>query len=139
MMKLLQRGIEMISDPVADAERHYTELDAANDAQIKCEQLLAQDFLSACRKCDANALATWAPKVRVVGCMECQDLHEVMADAMDYNAPDAPRMSEAMQLLLNVAYGKDPAEKHKVHARALIERMAEHFARFNSWLYGAGL
>ena len=121
----------MIADPVVDAERHYAELDAVNEAQIKREQILSQDFLSACRKCDANALATWAPKVRVAGRMECQDLHEVMAEALDYNAPDAPCMSEAMQLLLNAAFGKDPSEKHQVHARALIERMAVNFARFN--------
>ena len=125
----------MISDPVADAARHYDELDAVTEAQIKCEQLLAQDFLSACRKCDANALATWAPKVSG----RYQDLHESMSEVFDYNAPDAPRMSEAMQLLLNVAFGKGPAEKHQVHARALIERMSAHFARFNSLLYGAGL
>ena len=118
----------MIADPVLDAERHYAEQDAVNEAQIKCEQLLAQDFLSACRKCDANALATWSPKVGG----RYQDLHESMVDALDYNEPDAPRMSEAMQLLLNVAFGKDPAEKHQVHARALIERMADSFAQFNA-------
>ena len=125
----------MISDPVADAARHYAELDAVTEAKNKREQLLAQDFLSACRKCDGSALATWAPKVSG----HYQDLHEAMAEALDYNTPDAPRMSEAIQLLLNVAFGKDPAEKHQVHARALIERMAVHFARFNSGLYGAGL
>lgn len=124
--------IEMIADPVADAERHCAEQDAETEAKNKREQLLAQDFLSACRKCDANALATWAPKVRVVGRMECQDMHEVMVEALDYNAPDAPDMSEAMQLLLDVAYGKDHAEKHQARARALIERMADSFAKLNA-------
>ena len=121
----------MFLDAIADAAWHEEQKGAVNDESIKREQLLAQDFLIACRKCDANALATWAPKVRVVGRMECQDLHEVMAEALDYNAPDAPCMSEAMQLLLNAAFGKDPSEKHQVHARALIERMAVNFARFN--------
>ena len=118
----------MIADPVLDAERHYAELDAVTEAQIKREQLLAQDFLSACRKCNANALATWAPKVSG----RYQDLHESMTESLDCDTPDAPHMSEAMQLLLNVAFGKDPAEKHQVHARALIERMADSFAQFNA-------
>lgn len=121
----------MLLDAIADAAQHEEQQDAENEVQIKREQILAQDFLKACRKCDANALATWAPKVRVVGRMECQDLHEVMVEALDYIPVDAPCMSEAMQLILNVAYGKDPAEKHQVHARALIERMAVNFARFN--------
>ena len=118
----------MIADPVLDAERHYAELDAVTEEKNKREQLLAQDFLSACHKCDSSALAAWAPKVGG----RYQDLHESMAEALDCNAPDAPRMSEVMQLLLDVAFGKDPAEKHQVHARALIERMADSFAQFNA-------
>lgn len=117
----------MLLDAIADAAQHEEQQDAENQSVIKREQLLAQDFLKACRKCDANALATWAPKVGG----RYQDLHESMVEALDYIPADAPDMSEAMQLILNVAYGKDPAEKHQVHARALIERMAVNFARFN--------
>lgn len=119
-------------DAIEDAAWHQEQQDEANEARIKQEQQLENDFLAACSKCDANALAAWAPKVRVAGRIECKDMHEIMVESLDYNAPDAPCMSEAMQLLLNVAFGKDPAEKHQVHARALIERMATNFARFNS-------
>lgn len=118
-------------DAIEDEAQHEDELSRATEEVIQAEVGMQRDFLKSCRKCDANALVPWAPKVRVVGRIQCQDLHEIMQEALDYNAPDAPCMSEAMQLLLNVAYGKEPAEKHQVHARALIENMARNFARFN--------
>ncbi|NWF45415.1 hypothetical protein F3K02_09165 [Hydrogenophaga sp. D2P1] len=131
------------SNPVLDAMRHCDALYEASDAQIESEADLAGDFLKACKKVDANALAPWAGQVvdneqrMALGLdwsaknlpQRQQALHEVMVESLDY--PDGPTMCEAMQLLLNVAYSADLVNTPSM-ARGLIERMGRSFAFHNS-------
>lgn len=131
------------SNPVIDAMRHYGALYEASDAKVEAEADLAGDFLKACQKVDANALAPWAGQVidneqrMALGLdwsaknlpQRQQALHEVMIESLDY--PDGPTMCEAMQLLLNVAYSADLVNTPSM-ARGLIERMGRSFAFHNS-------
>lgn len=129
------------TDPVADASAHYEPRYQAAEAQAKAERLADAAFMAACGGCDANAIATFAPMVRdftapvsSVGAhtpKRVQLLTEVMQEALDY--PRGPSMTEAMQLLLNVAYGTDP-EAAQYQARRLIERMAETWASQNTFV-----
>lgn len=129
------------TDPIADAAAHYEPRLSADEAQAKAERDADREFTAACEKLDANALAGFAPMVRdftasvasVSGLVpkRVQTLAEVMQEALDY--PKGPSMTEAMQLLLNVAYGVD-LEDAQAQARRLIERMAETWARQNTFV-----
>lgn len=115
-----------------DYELSWRERQDAMDAYTKAT------FLRACKKADANALAWWAPDVTdyrngvvAVGAQRPKRsplLHEVLFEALDTR--DGPDMSEAMQLLLNVANGAN-LEKAPEQARQLLDRMAAAWARFN--------
>ena len=125
------------TDPVQDADRHYGALHAQQDAQEHAESQAADDFMAACRKCDANAVAAFAGQTtdwnaaRLSGFlgtprpMRKQPLSEVMADALD----DSSRC-ELMQLVLNVAFGNDLVNQPP-QARALLSRMATAWASEN--------
>ena len=98
---------------------------------------MADDFLRACRRGDANALATWAPKCtdytgppyliggKQVRPQRYQTFSEVMSESLDYT--DGPALIEAMQLVLNAAAGWDV----KAQATDLLKRMADKFAEMN--------
>ncbi|HAX23082.1 MAG TPA: hypothetical protein DCY64_22700 [Hydrogenophaga sp.] len=100
-------------------------------------------FNRAAMACDANALAPWAPLVidnerrQQLGMrwdeknlpQRQQTLTEVMTEALDYT--NGPVMAEAMQLLLNVAFGADLVNAPS-QARGLVERMGRCFAFHNS-------
>jgi hypothetical protein len=126
------------TDPVLDAARHYEALDQAQEAQVAAEFAATGDFLAACHKGDANALADFAPTVRdLTGGIESvgantrqrmQRLHEVMAESLDYG--NGPTMSEAMQLLINAAHSDDLASV-QMQARALLRRMGSTWAEQN--------
>lgn len=128
------------SDPVLDAARHYDALADLNEAYNKAEFENAQSFIASAEKCDANLVIDWAgmvtdlektPRPIVAGsyvAKRYQTMGELMLEALDY--PKGPDMSEAMQLLLNVAYG-DP-EIAKQQACALILRMADVWAANNT-------
>ena len=93
------------------------EQQAALDAQT------CAAFAMACRKADANALATWAPTVSDWSkdkphARRVPLFHEVMAEALDFS--DGPNMSELMQLLLNAANGNANTQSQ---ACALLDRM----------------
>lgn len=125
------------TSPVVDASRHYEPIYEAQDQQDRAEQAMEADFLRACRKGDANALADWAPSVvdykgapyavggKKVRPMRVQTLAEVLRDAMDYS--DGPAIEEALQLVLNAANGTDV----QALATGLLERMARKFAQMN--------
>lgn len=109
----------------ADCRISRGEQQAALDAQT------LQAFAGACRNADANALATWAPKVSDWTLTEPHArrtplFHEVMAEALDFS--DGPGMSELMQLLLNVAHGPDVVNT-PAQARALLERMGTEWVK----------
>ena len=125
------------TDPVADASAYYEPRYAADEAQAKAEREADDAFMAACGRCDANALALFAPMVRdwtfKVASVDkapkrVQTLTEVMQESLDY--PSGPSMTEAMQLLLNVAYGADLVNA-PAQARRLIERMASTWAAQN--------
>jgi len=130
------------ADPVLDADRHTDEMFRKSDEQDRAEMALAGRFLAMAKQADANALcdfasttdwdamkrqpidqrtATRLPKRQ-------QTLAEVMAESLDYS--DGPSLSEALQLLLNVAHGADLVNA-PAQARALLGRMAEKWAYFN--------
>jgi hypothetical protein len=109
----------------------WSERQAAADAEA------ANDFFTACTKLDANAPAPWAPTVNDYAArhpfgaprhQRIPELHEVLADSLDYSK--GPQMAEVMQLLLNVAHGDAAAAP--AQARALLDRMARTWARFNA-------
>jgi hypothetical protein len=122
------------TDPVQDAARYYSALYSADEAQAMAEAQATHEFLAACKKCDANAIAGFAGLttdwdfpigLHSVGTprpKRSQPLHEVMADALD----DSLR-SELMQLVLNVAHGSDLVNT-PAQARALLERVAAAWA-----------
>jgi len=89
-----------------DARRYSEMLDAA-ERRSRAEFEMAADFLRACRRGDANALATWAPK------------------CTDYTG--GPDSVELHQLLLNAAAGTPVKEL----AENLLKRMADKFAEMN--------
>jgi hypothetical protein len=116
-------------------------MDKASDAHYSSSTLQA-DFLAAADKGDANALAPWAPFTTDWALIKssaidqrtakslpkrAQTLAECMAESLDYG--NGPSLSEAMQLILNVATGCD--ESTTSQARRLLERMAESFAYHN--------
>jgi len=136
------------NDPVADAAAYdewqgEIEQYQASVGEAKVDEYVAscQSFMDACRKADANELVTWAPKttdwetvrasLHSVGTdmpKRLQTLTEVMQESLDY--PSGPNMSEIMQLVLNVAYGRDVVNAPE-QARNLLERMANTWARFD--------
>jgi len=131
----------MSTDPVADAARYYEPRFAEADAADKAEEDMANAFLCAAHKRDANSLATFAPMVTdwealaLVGSpankpklKRYQLMHECMAESLDYSK--GPHKSELMQLLLNVAYSSDIVNA-PAQARALLARMALTFATNN--------
>ena len=130
------------TDPVADAAAYYKPRYAADEAQNKAEREADAAFMAACGRCDANALADFAPMVRdwTQKCISIdkapkrvQTLSEVMQESLDY--VNGPSMTEAMQLLLNVAYGSDLVSAQD-QARRLIERMATTWAAQNVTVEG---
>ena len=129
------------TDPVADAAAYYEPRFTAAERQAKAEAQAADDFLSACRKGDANALATFAPMVKdyeTARRLQCatadvpkryETLTEVLQESLDYT--NGPCMTELMQLLLNVAYGSDVVNA-PAQARSLLQRMADKWAWINT-------
>lgn len=129
------------TDPVAAAAAHYEPRFAAAQAHATALEQATDDFLMACRRCDANALATFAPlikdyeasrKLQSVDAhmpMRYESLTEVMQCALDYS--NGPSMTELMQLLLNVAYGADLAAQRPL-AHNLLQRMASKWASMNT-------
>ena len=125
------------TDPALDASRHYDALYARQDLEDRARADMADDFLRACRRGDANALATWAPKCtdytgqpyliggKQVRPQRYQTVAEVMADTLDFTG--GPASVELHQLLLNAAAGTPVKEL----AENLLKRMADKFAEMN--------
>lgn len=126
------------TDPALDASRHYDALYARQDLEDRARADMADDFLRACRRGDANALATWAPKCtdytgqpyliggKQVRPQRYQTVAEVMADTLDFTG--GPASVELYQLLLNAAAGADV----QAQVNELLGRMAVVFAKFNA-------
>lgn len=128
-------------DPVSHAEQYLAAIDAETLERDKAQASMAAAFVHACQGADANALATFSPMVRdwdaakhlptSIGAhmpMRFQTVAEVMQESLDYSR--GPSMTEAMQLILNVAYGTDLVNAPQ-QARALLSRMATTFAAYN--------
>ena len=133
----------MTTNPVLDADEYIESLFAKQEARKASVDAMADDFRAAAVKCDANALVPWAGTVidherrKALGIpwasadmpQRQQALHEVMVNALDYS--HGPQMCEAMQLILNVAYGSNLANA-PAQARDLLRRMGEAFGRVHS-------
>ena len=129
------------TDPVADASSYYESVYAQQDAQLRAELNAGFDFLRVCNKCDANALADFAPMVndwdaskrqpRAVGApmpKRVPTIAEVLEDSLDYGK--GPSKTELMQLLLNVAFGPDLLTA-QAQSMELLGRMAATWAKYN--------
>ena len=126
------------TNPVIDAARYWEPRYAAADRQAQAEASMADDFLRACGKADANAVVTWAPQItdrkgplclvgdKHVRPKRYQTLAECMGESLDYT--DGPASIELYQLLLNAAAGADV----QTQANELLGRMAVVFAKFNA-------
>ena len=132
-------------DPIAHADHFfgqlYREAETASIERDRESARMAASFVKACAQADANALAFFAPTVRDWNAAKAmpvsststmphrhQTIAEVMQEGLDYAS--GPSMTEAMQLILNVAYGTDLVNAPE-QARALISRMATTFANYN--------
>lgn len=128
-------------DPVAHADQYFGAMHAAQHEREKAQDQMAACFIKACARADANAMADFAPMVRdwdaakhlpvSIGAhmpRRYQTVAEVMQESLDYSS--GPSMTEAMQLILNVAYGTDLVNA-PAQARALLDRMATTFATYN--------
>lgn len=128
-------------DPVTHADQYFCKLHQEQQLRQKEQDLMASMFIKACAKGDANASAQFAPMVRDWDAakhmpvdskapmhLRYQTVAEVMEESLDYVI--GPSMTEAMQLILNVAYSADLVNA-PAQARALLSRMAQTFAAYN--------
>lgn len=128
-------------DPVAHADQYFGAMHAAQHEREKAQDQMAADFLRTCAKGDANALAFFAPMVIDWDAAKRQPrpaghpmpkryptLTECIGESLDY--AKGPSMTEAVQLILNVAYGSDTVNAPQ-QARALLSRMAQTFTAYN--------
>jgi hypothetical protein len=125
-MEKIESGPAYMAGHASAADYHIgrSEKQASLDAQTR------EAFSEACRKADANALATWAPTVSDIEggqhARRAPAFHEVLLESLDFT--HGPSMSELMQLLLNTAYGTDLAEARE-QARCLLERMGAEWVK----------
>lgn len=120
------------TNPVLDAISYYTVQDAYTAQLAEAERAMADAFEELAMKSDANAFAEFAPLVRDhdrAGKRK-QTMAEVMHDALDSSS--GPSITEAMQLILNAAYGNLSPEVVKAQARDLVERAGKAHARVNA-------
>jgi hypothetical protein len=131
------------SEPLRDAAR-YTDLLAQQQArQMLAENSMIEDFIAACQRCDANALATFAPMVtdwdaakrkpRLAGepsPKRVQTLAEALDESTDY--PSGPSKTELYQLVLNLAFGTECQAVLAQQGRQLLARAANTFAVHNA-------
>lgn len=131
------------SEPLRDAAR-YTDLLAQQQArQMLAENSMIEDFIAACQRCDANALATFAPMVTDWDAAKrkprlanepmpkrVQTVAEVIDEATDYQS--GPSKTELTQLLLNLAFGTECQAVLAHQARQLLARAANTFAIHNA-------
>ena len=118
MIEKIESGPAYMAGHASAADYYIgrSEKQAALDAQTRIS------FVAACRRGDANALATWAPTVGdIEGGQHARRaplLHEVLEEALEVS--DGPAMSELMQLLLNAVNGNANTQSQ---ACALLNRM----------------
>lgn len=116
----------------------------------KPEDALVQmegDFLQSAFGGDMKAKANWAPQRTdfgapngraqwATGAMRATTVGEVMADSLDY--PGGPQFAEVLALLCKVAISEQrDSYALRQAALALIRRMSETYASFNSDRSGA--
>lgn len=122
----------MMLDAVADAAQYYGSRHAHDDAQERAEAAYVMDFIKACQKLDANAIANFAPEVadfdmvtypRPVNARipkRLQTLAEVVVDGLE----SGPGITPAVQLILNLAFGTDCQANLARRARELLAEAA---------------
>lgn len=120
------------TNPVIDADRHYAKVYDYEQQAEEAERAMADDFTELAMKADANAFAQFAPLVRDYSshCTRVQTFAEVMVESLDTGS--GPTMTEAMQLILNAAYGNLSPEVVSAQARDMVERMGKAYARVHA-------
>lgn len=127
------------TNPVHDAERRHSAIQARDGAIDQAEQDMYEQFMEAVLAGDANAVCKWAPMVNDfdyppgpngIRRKRCQTFEEVLAYATD-GQKRGVRQIEVFQLLLNAANGADV----KAQAVDLMQRAASYFA----WLHAQDL
>ena len=131
----------MTTDPVADAGTYYDELARQAERQEQADIAASIEFVKACAKGDANAIASFAPMTvdwalqqkrpfvhGAIMPMRTQTLSECMNDSLDLGS--GPSVSELMHLVINMAFGADSVNA-PAQARDLVSRMASTWAAHN--------
>ncbi len=117
--------------------------DFPQDHAENAQDEFAAAFLAACKKCDANAIATFAPPTvdwekrlnrplahDALSPMRVQTVSEVLVDSLKFGKDNGPDMSQAMQLVLNLAYSAMPQAVMAQQARDLLREMVTTAAVF---------
>lgn len=119
-------------NPIIDAMNHFARINVYEQQAEDAERAMADDFAELAMKADANAFAEFAPLVQDHGSRSkrVQTFAEVMAESLDYT--NGPTMTEAMQLILNAAYGNLSPEVVSAQARDLLDRMGPAYARVHA-------
>lgn len=119
--------------PELDAQRHLDAQDVVQAARYTAVQSYADDFLQACAKGDANAVASFAPMVtdwaassRLQSWQEKPRRRPTVAELIAEQLNYKDYTTEAMQCLIGLAYGDADAAKRG--AQALLRQMAQHYA-----------
>lgn len=129
-------------DAIEDAATYCDKLEAQQEAQRQAEAVAIVDFMKACQRLDANALADFAPLTtdwdavragpRAVGApmpMRVPTLSELMSDSLDLG--NGPSTTEVMQLVLSLAFSSDAQANQAHRARQLLASMAATYAAYN--------
>lgn len=119
-------------NPVIDADNHYQKFYDYAERMAEAERGMADEFIELAMKADANAFAEFAPLVRdhCRAARRKQTMTEVVMESLDTS--DGPTITEAVQALLNIAYGNLPFEVQREQARNLFERGSAAFARVHA-------
>lgn len=123
------------TDPVKDADRHYGPIYAAQERMEEAREMAAGEFQDACRKCDANALATFAPMVPdyakygsmfAIKGLQTPRRYQTLAEVMRDTSKGIH--TELMQILLNLVYGDEPKDVTACRAEHFLEDLYRKYA-----------
>ena len=104
----------------------------AGHRQAAAEAAMAAEFVKAAHGCDLTELAPWAPRrteyARATGndFKRLATVGEVLTDSLDYSK--GPTVEDLLRIVCAVSTG----HPQQALARALIQRMAETYAKYNA-------
>ena len=128
-------------DALTDADSRSDAMDKDHEAQSQAEAAYIVEFMSACQKLDANAIAMFAPLTtdwdheasalykKGSRPMRMRRLSEVMEDALGIF--NGPKMEQVMQLVISLGFSADSHADQSKRARQLLASMAQASASNN--------